>query len=113
MRTTHISGNLTDAGVYLGKHLRGEKQDAWKMFFYIYNIFSFFLGNFWGAEEFIKRGESCLLIAATLYFIIGSFYFILRELHQQIKRGESSLENLKTKKAELEAFQFYLDKIGA
>ncbi|MDK4492089.1 DUF1275 domain-containing protein, partial [Fusobacterium necrophorum] len=85
VRTTHISGNLTDAGVYLGKHLRGEKQDAWKMFFYIYNIFSFFLGNFWGAEEFIKRGESCLLIAATLYFIIGSFYFILRELHQQIK----------------------------
>ncbi|SRR3712207_2782428 len=85
VRTTHISGNLTDAGVYLGKHLRGEKQDAWKMFFYLYNIFSFFLGNFWGAEEFIKRGESCLLIAAVLYFIIGSFYFILRELHQQIK----------------------------
>lgn len=34
-------------------------------------------------------------------------------LQKQIKRGESSLENLKTKKAELEAFQFYLDKIGA
>ncbi len=85
VRTTHISGNLTDAGVYLGKHLRGEKQDSWKMFFYIYNILSFFLGNLWGAEEFIKRGNICLLIVAVLYFIIGSFYFILREIHKQIK----------------------------
>ena len=63
----------------------GQEDPLEKEMVYIYNIFSFFLGNFWGAEEFIKRGESCLLIAATLYFIIGSFYFILRELHQQIK----------------------------
>jgi len=34
-------------------------------------------------------------------------------LEKQVKRGESSLENLKMKKAELEAFQFYLEKIGA
>lgn len=38
-----------------------------------------------------------------------------RKLHleKQVKRGERSLENLKIRKAELEAFRFYLEKVGA
>lgn len=85
VRTTHISGNLTDAGVYFGRYLRGEKQDSWKMFFYLYNIFSFFLGGLWGAEMFLKRGVNSLFIVSMLYFGTGIFYFVLRELHQKTK----------------------------
>lgn len=34
VRTTHITGNLTDAGVYLGRVIRGERQDSWRILFY-------------------------------------------------------------------------------
>lgn len=84
VRTTHITGNLTDAGVYLGKSFRGEKQDVGKMVFYLSNIFCFFLGCLWGAKQYAIHGEKAFLYIAIFYLIEGSLYFIIRIIHQQI-----------------------------
>lgn len=82
VRTTHITGNLTDAGVYLGKSFRGEKQDTWKMIFYLANIACFFLGCLLGARQYVKLGKEAFLYAAILYAIEGLLYFFLRRIRE-------------------------------
>ncbi|MBS9775962.1 MAG: DUF1275 domain-containing protein [Fusobacterium sp.] len=79
VRTTHITGNLTDAGVYLGRALRGERQDSWKILFYFLNIFVFFLGCFLGIKIFNQIGMNAFNFIATIYIIVGLVYFILKK----------------------------------
>ncbi|PID67262.1 MAG: DUF1275 family protein [Fusobacteriales bacterium] len=81
VRTTHITGNLTDAGVYLGRALRGERQDSWKILFYFLNIFVFFLGSFLGIKFFNKIGMNAFNLVTVIYITIGLIYFILKKYY--------------------------------
>ncbi len=81
VRTTHITGNLTDAGVYFGRAIRGERQDSWKILFYSFNIFVFFLGSFLGIKIFNKLGSLAFIVIALVYITIGTVYFILKHCY--------------------------------
>ncbi len=71
IRTTHMTGYLTDAGFCLGSLLHGKREFAWKLLFYLASIFTFFIGGFI-SHLFIKRiGIDTLQLVAILYGIDG------------------------------------------
>lgn len=76
VRTTHITGYLTDAAFALGAALRGNTEKKHFIFFYLISIFCFFSG---GIFLFAVPENYELLTASFLYLISGLFYFLLRK----------------------------------
>jgi len=46
VRTTHLTGTLTDLGIQIGRMLSGKSHEKWKILFFIAGICSFVLGAF-------------------------------------------------------------------
>lgn len=72
VRTTHITGYLTDAGSSLGALLHGNLEEFHKLKFYLISIVVFFSGCVVSTILISKIGESRTIeIFATLYIAIG------------------------------------------
>lgn len=95
VRTTHITGNLTDAGVFLGRLLRGESHDKAKMYFYFLNISAFFVGALMGTSLFFLQGRTAFLSLAFLYACEAASYFFLRLMYYKRKHIEQTLPDSK------------------
>lgn len=48
VRTSHVTGNITDAAFALGAFLRGEDMELWKVRFHTLSVLSFIGGGFLG-----------------------------------------------------------------
>lgn len=84
VRTSHISGSITDAGVYLGHCLKGKKEDKWKVYFCIYTVFFFLLGSFFGIEFYFLLKDLVFVIAGIGYISIAIIYFSLRHRYRHV-----------------------------
>ncbi|UTC65385.1 DUF1275 domain-containing protein [Treponema sp. OMZ 788] len=76
VRTTHITGYLTDAAFALAMCIRGKKDKFRFFIFYSLNIL-FFLGG--GIAASLIKIDSFFIISAGLYFIAGLYYFVMRK----------------------------------
>jgi Predicted membrane protein len=74
LRTTHISGIVTDLGSALGHALRGMKIDGPRMRLYGLLLASFFLGGILGAAVFAVAGTDALLYPAGLVLVVALGY---------------------------------------
>lgn len=81
IRTTHVSGIVTDLGVMLGHWLRHRRIVAWKLRFLLALLFSFGGGGFVGASLDLVYGPVCLLLPAATSILGGAFFFAI--LHRQ------------------------------
>lgn len=79
LRTTHITGLLTDLGVHLGMRLKGHEIPAWKILVPLAMGGSFFCGAFAGALLTISRGDRALALLGALYLAGGAIWAILRQ----------------------------------
>lgn len=77
VRTTHMSGNLTDAGLALGRSLAGRKSELWKARFQLLNLSFFLLGGIVGAGLLLYTSVDIWLVASSLYLFLGLLYFSL------------------------------------
>lgn len=85
VRTTHMSGNLTDAGLAVGRFLVGQRQELWKASFQMINMLAFIMGVFTAGWLHLNINFNVLYIASVLYFGLGTYYFFLaRDLRQGI-----------------------------
>lgn len=71
LRTTHITGLLTDLGTNFGMRLRGHAIAPWKMFVPMLLVGSFFLGSGMGAFLVIQGDWPFLAVTASLYMTGG------------------------------------------
>ncbi len=79
VRMTHMSGNITDLGVYIGYKLRGNKNEKYITgLIPLVAILSFTLGGVIGVLLYGVIHNVVFLIAAGIYLFLGVFYFILR-----------------------------------
>jgi uncharacterized membrane protein YoaK (UPF0700 family) len=87
LRTTHLTGLITDIGVNLGMVLRGHRIEGWKLSVPLLLSLFFFLGAGFGGllELFVPR--SPLLFAGLLYLIGGGGWAILQRYRGRMKRG--------------------------
>ncbi|WP_291259223.1 YoaK family protein [Fusobacterium sp.] len=84
VRTSHISGSLTDTGVYIGHCLKGKKQDKWKVYFCIFTVLIFLLGSFFGIEFYYLLRDKVFIIAGFGYIAIACIYFSLRHRYRHV-----------------------------
>ncbi len=79
VRTTHMTGTLTDFGFALGSFLSGSRHELGKVKYYGVSLLAFVAGGFLAAGilTFGERVFWCGLAGA--YFAIGLYYFYLRE----------------------------------
>ncbi|AIN94314.1 DUF1275 domain-containing protein [Treponema putidum] len=75
VRTTHITGYLTDAAFALAMCLRGKKDKFRFFLFYSLNILFFLAG---GITAGLIKTDSFFISSACLYLIAGLYYFMMR-----------------------------------
>ncbi len=74
-RTTHMTGYLTDAGVELGKRLRGAKKDRWKLPYFVLHMVIYVIGAVAGALLRHTLLLYAVTIAGTVQVACGIVYF--------------------------------------
>jgi uncharacterized membrane protein YoaK (UPF0700 family) len=78
LRTTHVTGVVTDLGMLLGLRLRRHPVPWWKIRLLFVLLGSYLLGAWLGALSHGWLGEGSLLLAAAGLFVTGLAYFIWR-----------------------------------
>lgn len=71
LRTTHVTGLLTDFGTNLGMRLKGHHIERWKLLVPIALVSSFFIGAVFGSLLNIWQPRFFLLILGGIYFAGG------------------------------------------
>jgi len=82
IRTTHVSGMVTDIGVLLGQMLRYRRLEFWKLALLSFLLCGFFTGGVLGGYGFAQFGIPALLPVAIGCFVAGMFYFDWRRRHK-------------------------------
>ncbi len=75
VRTTHMTGIITDLGIMIGESLRGRQFDQRKAKLFLFIVSGFLLGGVGGAALFSLYGLHTLVFPATLSFVIALFYW--------------------------------------
>ena len=79
VRMTHMSGNITDLGVFIGYKLRGNKNEKLITGLIPFvAILSFVIGGILGILLYNLIRNNVFFVCAGIYFILGVFYFVLR-----------------------------------
>ena len=79
VRTSHLTGTVSDLGVYIGYLLRGKKVDTWKIFYYTVSLVSFFFGGVVSKMMYDMYGKEAVYAVTLGYWIIGFSYLALRK----------------------------------
>lgn len=77
LRTTHMTGTVTDIGIVLGRICKGHWEDLWKLQLMVPMLLSFFLGGLLAAVLFEKLGGAkhyILLCNVVLFGGTGLVY---------------------------------------
>lgn len=82
MRTTHMTGMVTDLGITCGHFLRGDTVDWYKFKLYGILFLGFFTGGVVGAWSYLLIGYNTLLFPAVLSGITGVGYTIVEHFQR-------------------------------
>ncbi|MCW8332421.1 YoaK family protein [Vibrio paucivorans] len=75
VRTTHMTGIVTDLGLMIGAKLRGENFDYRKAKLFLFILTGFILGGLIGGKLFIHLQVNALIIPALIAFGLAIFYW--------------------------------------
>ena len=81
VRTSHVSGIVTDLGTFLGQWLRGEGADARRVRLYLALFAAFLAGGCASARTYAWCQERTLVFPALLTGITGVAYVAYRRRH--------------------------------
>eukprot|EP01125_Pyxidicula_operculata_P017193 TRINITY_DN6010_c0_g1_i1.p1 TRINITY_DN6010_c0_g1~~TRINITY_DN6010_c0_g1_i1.p1 ORF type:complete len:352 (-),score=70.80 TRINITY_DN6010_c0_g1_i1:175-1230(-) len=80
VRTTHVTGIVTDIGLTIGYWIRyhntkPEKAHLWKLKLHVPIVVSFLIGGIFGALSFTALDTFSNLIPACFFILVGAAYF--------------------------------------
>jgi len=78
IRTSHITGYLTDAGFTLGSIIREKRKGLWRVSFYLISIFSFIIGGI-GGNFLVDKVRFPLSVIGMIYISSGFYFFHIRK----------------------------------
>lgn len=84
VRTTHVTGIITDLGLAIGVAARGQRVDRRRLGLYSTLLAGFFIGGLGGGWLFLRLGYDALLIPAALTGLSGLIYMLVK--HQEHRR---------------------------
>jgi uncharacterized membrane protein YoaK (UPF0700 family) len=85
IRTTHVTGIVTDIGVMLGHWLRHRHIRVWKLFLLGSILVGFFAGGIVGAWGYAALGVSAVDGAAATCILAGALYIAWRHVLQRFE----------------------------
>ena len=97
VRTSHLTGAISDLGVYIGYLLRGKSFDTWKIFYYTVSLFSFFFGGVTSKMMYDIYGKQSVYAVSLGYILIGASYLILRKKLERNLEYEEIMKQRKEK----------------
>jgi uncharacterized membrane protein YoaK (UPF0700 family) len=77
IRTTHVTGTVTDIGVMLGHWLRHRQIELWKLRFLACLVLAFGVGGWIGAVTERHFGPGCLSVAAIGCTLAGGIFWFV------------------------------------
>lgn len=77
VRTTHMTGNLTDTGLAIGRALAGHHSELWKARFQLINLSCFLLGGLLSTTILFYTNLNIWQAASSIYMFTGLLYFLL------------------------------------
>ena len=84
LRSTHLTGIITDIGIIIGKSIRSKKLvSGWHLNIYIAILLGFMSGSVAGYFLFSKFHVFSLILPASLSLLIGVVYYIWRTRKKQ------------------------------
>jgi uncharacterized membrane protein YoaK (UPF0700 family) len=89
IRTTHVTGIVTDLGIAVGLLARREPVDWRRMRLYVVLLSGFFLGSTLGAAGFIKFGYDTILFPATLTGTAGIGFTLVKHYRRNHPPAQS------------------------
>ncbi len=78
IRTTHMTGIVTDLGVLLGQRLRGTPVVAWKPILLVSLVAGFLTGGVGGQLMYVANGPVALIVPAVVAIAGGAVYVLWR-----------------------------------
>jgi len=88
MRTTHITGMVTDIGIACGHFLRGETIDWFRFRMYGVLLLGYFGGTLLGAHGYMNLGYDTLLLPAFLSGVTGLCYTIYKHRQKAVRPAD-------------------------
>ncbi len=88
IRTTHMTGIITDLGIALGLKLRGDPIDRRRVGMYLVLLCGFFTGGILGGLGYTRIGFDTLLFPAALTGLAGVGYLLFKN-YLRIYSGKS------------------------
>lgn len=79
IRSTHITGTMTDIGVMIGHWLRHRRVEKWKLGFLSAVVVAFGTGGCLGAWLDLRFGPVCLVVAAAGCVVAGGLFWLAVE----------------------------------
>ena len=89
VRTTHVSGVVTDLGLTLGQFLAGRGLDTRRLGLHAMILMGFILGGALGAQGFTHWKYSTLYVPALACGCAGAGYMLTRLLHGRATADEA------------------------
>lgn len=84
IRTTHMTGVLTDLGIQIGRLIKGETAENWKIQLYGSLTLSFIIGSIIGLALFARLGSQAMWVSVFGCLMIGLSYYLWRRNHRVI-----------------------------
>lgn len=81
IRTTHITGMVTDIGLMIGHWVRHRWVERRRLFFFFMMFLGFSVGGFGGAWADLRFGPLSLLLPATICILAGLGYILFVHLN--------------------------------
>lgn len=80
IRSTHMTGNLTDLGVYIGYKIRGNKEERPANGMVPFGtIIGFIIGGIAGVLLYKAVGKYVFAVVSGIYILLGCAYFYLQK----------------------------------
>jgi uncharacterized membrane protein YoaK (UPF0700 family) len=83
LRTTHMTGIVTDLGILMGSVIRGKKINRIRLQLHIGLLGGFMVGSIFGAVAYAEIGFDAILIPVVFIFLTGFIYTSYRLLKER------------------------------
>ena len=91
VRTTHMTGMVTDLGIFFGKWISRKPLDPWRLALYLVALTGFVLGGLAGALSFAKWHQNAFWLCAGICAMVGITHWFWRVQWLRRQRESATL----------------------
>jgi uncharacterized membrane protein YoaK (UPF0700 family) len=94
IRTTHVTGSLTDIGLTIGRALRGRREQLWKLGILVPMTISFFIGSLLGSVFLNLLQRSSVIVNIVLFGATALLYSVYFSKYFKVKFWEAVFDTI-------------------